>query len=103
MNEEVLIGGEVFQVRDLEPADRAALLVLHVRVFGGAVDEEWFRWKYVGGQGLGTGVWKDGELIAHCGGLPRTLWRGGARTGGIQIGDVMVAAEWRGLLTRRGP
>jgi hypothetical protein len=103
VNEEVVIGGDVFQLRDLEPADRADLLALHAGVFADGADEDWYRWKYVQGQGLGTGVWKHGELIAHCGGVPRMLWRGGVATSGIQIGDVMVAPRWRGLLTRRGP
>ena len=103
VNEEVVIGGDVFHVRDLGPADRAGLLALHSRVFGDGANEAWYRWKYVEGHGLGTGVWKDGELIAHCGGVPRALWRGGAATSGIQIGDVMVAPQWRGVLTRRGP
>lgn len=98
-----MIGGEVFQVRDLVCSDRAGLLALHAGVFGDGANEDWYRWKYVEGEGLGTGVWKHGELIAHCGGVPRKLWRGGEPTGGIQIGDVMVARQWRGLLTRRGP
>jgi hypothetical protein len=100
---EVDIGGTRFQVRDLGPADRDGLLALHRRVFGEGASPEWYRWKYVDGNALGTGVWHQGELIAHCGGLPRMLWRQGQRTSGIQIGDVMVAPEWRGLLTRRGP
>jgi hypothetical protein len=103
VNKEVVIGGSVFHVHDLCPADRAGLLALHSRVFGDGANQDWYRWKYIDGQGLGTGVWKDGELIAHCGGLPRVLWRGGRAVTGIQIGDVMVAPEWRGVLTRRGP
>jgi hypothetical protein len=101
--EEVDVGGTRLHVRDLGPSDRAALLALHTRVFGQPASEDWYRWKYVDGNGLGTGVWHAGELIAHCGGLPRTLWREGRQMGGIQIGDVMVAPEWRGVLTRRGP
>jgi hypothetical protein len=103
VKEEVLIGGDVFQLRDLEPADRADLLALHAGVFADGADADWYRWKYVEGQGLGTGVWKHGELIAHCGGVPRNLWRKGQPTSAVQVGDVMVAPRWRGLLTRRGP
>jgi hypothetical protein len=100
---EVEIAQAVFQVREMSPADEQALLLLHVRVFGPGASHAWYEWKYGQGGGLGMGVWHNGELIAHCGGLPRTLWRQGRRIGGIQIGDVLVAPEWRGILTRRGP
>lgn len=101
--QQVDIGGSVLQVRDLCDADEQALLQLHVRVFGPGANAAWYAWKYRAGGGLGSGVWYQGELIAHCGGVPRTLWRQGRRVGGIQIGDVLVAPEWRGILTRRGP
>lgn len=100
---QVEIGGALFQVRDLSPADEDSLLRLHVHVFGPGATQAWYQWKYRVGGGLGSGVWHQGELIAHCGGVPRTLWRQGRRQTGLQIGDVMVAPEWRGILTRRGP
>lgn len=101
--QEVEIGRAVFQVREMSPADEDALLLLHVRVFGPGASHAWYQWKYGEGGGLGMGVWHEGELIAHCGGVPRPLWRQGRRITGIQIGDVLVAPEWRGMLTRRGP
>jgi hypothetical protein len=100
---DVEVNGIVLQVRDLGPSDRSGLLDLHTRVFGQQATEDWYRWKYVDGNALGTGIWHHGELIAHCGGTPRTLWQHGRPASGIQIGDVMVAPEWRGILTRRGP
>jgi hypothetical protein len=99
----VEVNGTLLHVRDLEPSDRPGLLDLHTRVFGQQASEDWYRWKYVDGHALGTGVWHQQHLIAHCGGTPRTLWRQGRQASGIQIGDVMVAPEWRGILTRRGP
>jgi hypothetical protein len=100
---DVEVNGTLLHVRDLGPSDRPGLLDLHTRVFGQQASEDWYRWKYVDGNALGTGVWHHGELIAHCGGTPRTLWHEGRQASGIQIGDVMVAPEWRGILTRRGP
>lgn len=100
---EVEIGQAVFQVRDMTAADEEALLGLHLRVFGPGASHAWYQWKYAEGRGLGIGVWHEGNLIAHCGGVPRTLWRHGRPVGGIQIGDVLVAPEWRGMVTRRGP
>ncbi len=100
---EVRIGTGLFQVRDLGADDEESLLRLHVGVFGPGATPAWYRWKYAAGGGLGSGVWHAGELIAHCGGVPRPLWRQGRRETGIQIGDVMVAPQWRGILSRRGP
>jgi hypothetical protein len=100
---EVQVGAARFQLTDLSRSDGPALIALHTRVFGPGASEEWYQWKYVLGQGLGTGLWHEGELIAHCGGVPRTLCREGRQDTGLQIGDVMVAPEWRGILTRRGP
>ncbi len=100
---EVRIGTALFQVRDLYAEDEESLLRLHVNVFGPGASPAWYQWKYAAGRGLGSGVWHAGELIAHCGGVPRPLWHQGRRETGIQIGDVMVAPQWRGLLSRRGP
>lgn len=101
------IGEHRFTLRDLTTQDGEPLQALHRLVFGPEADAAWAAWKYgqaAGqGHGLGCGVWHGDDLIAHCGGLPRTLWRTGQPVMGIQIGDVMVAPQWRGLLTRRGP
>lgn len=91
------------QVRALRPADRDALLALHRKVFASEVDTRWYDWKYAVGHGCGSGAWADGDLVAHCGGIARTLWLAGQPTAGLQIGDVMVEPRWRGILTRRGP
>jgi hypothetical protein len=100
---ELVIGGATMTLRNLDPSDRESLLSLHRSVFGTTVDEDWYRWKYLDGQSEGMGVWHEGTLIAHCGGIPRNVLHQGARARDLQIGDVMVAPEWRGVLTRRGP
>lgn len=97
------VAGQALLVRSLETDDRDALVALHRTVFHSAVDASWYEWKYGDGRVCGTGAWADGVLVAHCGGIARTLWLEGARTAGLQIGDVMVAPGWRGILTRRGP
>lgn len=97
------VAGQTLEVRALGPADAPALLQLHEAVFGSPVDERWYRWKYQDGLGGGSGAWIGSQLVAHCGGLARTLWVAGQRTAGLQIGDVMVQAQWRGVMTRRGP
>lgn len=99
----VEIGGHAFELRDLSPGDREDLLSLHREVFGDGASEAWYEWKYVRGGGLGSGLWHQGKLVAHCGGVPRALRVEGSPRTGIQIGDVMVAPQFRGVLTRRGP
>ncbi|MBK6361585.1 MAG: GNAT family N-acetyltransferase [Comamonadaceae bacterium] len=101
------VGGSSLTLRDIAPSDRRAVLDLHTLVFGPDVDERWFTWKYGQapnqGQGQAVGVWCGGDLIAYCGGLPRTLWTNNSGLRALQIGDVMVHPAWRGILTRRGP
>jgi hypothetical protein len=97
------IAGQQVVVREVAPHDRDELVRLHVEVFGPGAGDAWHDWKYGQGRGLGIGVWHEGRLIAHCGGLPRTLWFGGRARAAVQIGDVMVHPQWRGVLTRRGP
>lgn len=100
----VTIAGEACSVRDVSAADMPAVLDLHAGVFGGQADADWFAWKYAAGKGSAVGVWNSaGRLVAHCGGVPRTLLQAGCAVRGIQVGDVMVAPAWRGILTRHGP
>lgn len=97
------IGGQPMVLRRLTGDDMPDVLALHQRVFGGPVDLPWYEWKYQRGAGEAMGVWCDGALIAHCAGFPRLFGFRGVSATYLQIGDVMVAPEWRGVLTRHGP
>lgn len=99
------VAGKPMTVRTVKPSDQAAVLQLHSDVFSSGVQPNWHAWKYSPGQGGGhaVGVWNDHRLIAHCGGLPRRLLSGTDTVSGLQIGDVMVAPDWRGLMTRSSP
>lgn len=101
------VAGYHLTVRDVQRADKFCVLALHERVFGPGATPAWFDWKYGTaadqGQSQAVGVWHEGTLIAHCGGIPRRLLRSGTLTQGLQIGDVMVDPVWRGIFTRRGP
>ncbi len=103
----VQVGEFTLTLRDVVRNDVAALLALHSLVFGPNVDARWHAWKYgeapAQGRGQGVGAWHGDELVAFCGGLPRTLWRQNKSLAGLQIGDVMVHPSWRGIFTRRGP
>lgn len=103
MEQFVEIAGRLFTLRDVLPSDRDDVLGLHNRVFGSKVDAAWYEWKYHDGGGEAVGLWLGKELVAHCGGTPRVVSHLGRAERDLQIGDVMVAPEWRGVLTRRGP
>lgn len=101
--ESLEIAGQRFTLRDTMPEDRAGVLALHHQVFGSAVDERWFDWKYVAGRGEGVGLWSGARLVAFCGGTPRQVLCQGDCARFLQIGDVMVSPEWRGVFTRKSP
>ena len=84
--------------------ERAEVQGLFAQVFGGTMSDALWHWKYGDGHGAATGVRDaDGALLAHYGGTARTLSVGGTRVGAVQLGDVMVRADVRGILSRRGP
>ena len=99
------VAGKPMTVRAIRPSDQSVVLQLHDTVFSSGVQTDWHAWKYSPTKGCGqaVGVWNDGQLIAHCGGLPRRLHAGTDTVSGLQIGDVMVAPDWRGLMTRSSP
>jgi hypothetical protein len=98
------VGGHRFHIADIVAADRDEVLRLFVAAFGFMPDAAWYAWKYVANRGQAIGLWDEtGRLVAHYAGVPRELrWQGRA-INAIQIGDVMVAPEVRGILTRKGP
>ena len=97
------IAGQRFTLRDITPDDQREVLALHQQVFGSSVDVRWFDWKYAAGQGEGVGLWNGDCLIAFCGGTPREVLYKGIPKRFMQIGDVMVSPEWRGVFGRKSP
>lgn len=81
-------------------ADIPAISELFRQVFGGAMTEAFYRWKYAGGGGI---VARSGDqILAHCGVMPRRLLVRGSITETVQLVDVMVHPSYRGILGRRG-
>ena len=98
------IGGEHFLCRELQESDSTALVTLHQVVFGNTFHLGWYHWKYQTRHNPTLGLWNSqGELIAHCAGISRELYLQGLPCAGLQICDVMVHPQWRGIFTRRGP
>ncbi|WP_374354671.1 hypothetical protein [Chitinimonas sp.] len=92
------------RIAPLQTSDLPAMQSLFRQAFGGEMSEALHQWKYANGHGIGMGVWNEaGELIAHYGGLARSVLDAGQRRESVQIGDVMVAQAGRASLSRKGP
>lgn len=99
-----LFGGQPYLIRDVAPSDAPDVLQLFEEVFGHRTDSRWYAWKYLAGVGNALGLWDAlGCLKAHCAGTPRTVSWCGKHVAGLQVGDVMVSTDIRGLLMRKGP
>jgi len=104
MHKDLLIAGQPLELRDMVPVHRDDVLKLHHQIFSSGLQGDWFEWKYIRGQGEGVGIWNERqELIAYCGGFPRRMLQQGQATNFLQIGDLMVSPEWRGVFTRKNP
>ncbi len=89
---------------ELGAAQMEEIRALFAQVFGHPMSEALWRWKYDGGRGRATGTrGDDGSLLAHYGGTARTLICTGEAVQAVQLGDVMVKTEARGILSRQGP
>ena len=101
---------KAWQAVDVGPADAPRVQALFAEVFGPPMPAALWHWKYGDGRGMATGAREllaDGALspglLAHCGGTQRVLWCGGQPLAAVQLGDVMVQARARGVLSRQGP
>ena len=95
--------GPAKRMRWLDSADASAMRSLFKTVFGHAMSPELWAWKYGQGHGMGLGLWQDGELVAHYGGVSRAVRVCGQPMLACQVCDVMVAGKARAALVRRGP
>lgn len=91
-----------WQCRWATEEDRDALLSLFMSAFGQTMPAGLWTWKYAGLCRQGVLAHINGKVIAYYGGIPRSLWLHEKKLPAVQICDVMVAPEMRGILTRRG-
>lgn len=92
-----------WRLRLIDRTHQPQALALSEAVFGRKPDQGLWEWKYGSGRGHAVGAFRDGRLIAHYGGMARPVLYFGEPHLSVQIGDVMVEARERGLLTRNGP
>jgi hypothetical protein len=82
--------------------DQDALLSLFFSAFNEVMPASLWAWKYAGLNKQGVLAQLNDKVIAYYGGIPRPLWLHGNKLPAVQICDVMVAPDQRGILTRRG-
>jgi hypothetical protein len=92
-----------WSVYEVGAQDFEDLATLFRRVFGNELAAETWRWKYGGGRGQGIMARRGGAAVAHYGGVSRPIRYFGQPQLAVQICDVMVDRDERGVLTRRGP
>lgn len=84
-------------------ANLPELQELFQQAFTSTMSPQQWRWKYSATKEWGSAVRHNNRLVAFYGGMPRQLLLFGYKVAGVQIGDVMVAPDYRRILTRRGP
>ena len=80
-----------------------AVLDLFENTFHHSMTPATWQWKYGHHSGYQIGVWRDDQLIAHYGGCGRRILFFGQPQHAVQIADVMVNSNDRGILTKTGP
>lgn len=94
----------LWSVYQLDGSRVSEMRELFEQVFGHAMPEELWHWKYGKGQGIALAAYDgQGRMVGHYGGMPRPIIFDGTEYTAVQIGDVMVAQKARGVLTRSGP
>ncbi|NOQ14331.1 MAG: GNAT family N-acetyltransferase [Methyloprofundus sp.] len=76
--------------------------VLFEDSFNQPVSANFWQWKYLSGHAPELCIWEANTLVAHYGGIPRDILFFSESQKAIQIGDVMVHPQQRGILTRSG-
>ncbi|MDR2212828.1 MAG: GNAT family N-acetyltransferase [Pseudomonadales bacterium] len=84
-----------FEVRPYRPRDYAAVSNLFSAIFKQPMSTQFHAWKYRPGNSAATVVFKDGELVAHYGGVGAAVTLRGEDSRAVQIVDVMVSPSVR--------
>lgn len=92
-----------WRLRHLDPNHLDTLFDLFQRVFQSALSPALWQWKYRSPSARSLCLFENEQMIGHYGGMPRDIVFLGQPAQAVQIGDVMVDAARRGLLTRQGP
>ncbi|MBK9346505.1 MAG: GNAT family N-acetyltransferase [Burkholderiales bacterium] len=92
-----------WQLGRILPQHREEVATLFASVFGHPISPALWDWKYANGRGSAIGVWEQGRLVAHYGGMRRDALLLGRPSVAFQACDFMVEPAVRGTLSRQGP
>lgn len=92
-----------WRVGFIDSSNAAAMRELFAEVFRRPMSDAHWNWKYGEDRGAAIGVWENGRLIAHYGGVARRIMFFGEPQSAAQSCDVMVAPAGRATLSRQGP
>lgn len=90
-------------VRELGPADAAEMRALFSEVFRKEMTQALWDWKYARPHSVALGVWRDGRMIAHYGGMGVDISYKGQPSTAVQICDVMVNVSARQAVRKTSP
>lgn len=100
-SEKVLSQDLEFKIYQSEYSDH--LKALFLKSFDYEISPDLWEWKMMTMQGFGMCCFKNDEMIAFYGGLPRSFHYREKILPFLQVRDVMVDPKMRGILRRRGP
>jgi hypothetical protein len=103
MIQEQPVTGGLPEVRILEDADFEAVRNLFAEVFQKEMSAELWHWKYRVQDGHAVGVFKNGTLVGHYGGVGATIFYKGKSARALQIVDVMVKPSSRQAVRKHSP
>jgi len=92
-----------WRVRNVCKENVSEVLKLFKSVFDEDMSLALWEWKYGEGRGQAILADREGQTVAHYGGMTRRIMYFGEPQLASQIGDVMVLPSERGVLTRHGP
>jgi hypothetical protein len=92
-----------WQVEDAGPEHLAQIQTLFKTAFKTDMSAEQWHWKYDDGRGFGMIVRQANEVVAYFGGMERRVLFKGNPVTAIQSGDVLVARQHCGTLSKKGP
>lgn len=92
-----------WRLQILEKKHIGEMFNLFKKTFHHSMTAAMWQWKYESNSSRELGIWRENKLIAHYGGVSRNILLFGEPQIAVQIGDVMVDTNERGVLTRKGP
>lgn len=92
-----------WRIRLLEEKQLPNFFDLFEQSFGHRMTASLWQWKYGSIDSRELCAWSEDKMVAHYGGMSRDIMFFGQPQTAVQIGDVIVSPNQRGVLTRSGP